>query len=62
MKWEKQGDTAMRSAPWTVAKETVKGVNYYELWQDGRPHQIGRYSSFDLAKHAVKAIETEGQA
>ncbi len=61
MKWEKSGETAMRCAPWTVAKVSVKGVNFYELWQDGKPHQIGLYASFEVAKHAITQIEIGGQ-
>lgn len=51
----------MQKKPWMVAKVTVKGVNFYELWQDGRPDMVGRYASFDIAKRTVEQIETTGQ-
>ena len=51
----------MRLDPWTVAKVCVKGVFYYELWHDKQPAMVGRFSSFDLAKHEVQRLEMAGQ-
>lgn len=62
MIWEKSGDTAMRCAPWTVAKVKTNGVFFYELWHDKQPEMVGRYASFAVAKFAAADIEMEGQA
>jgi hypothetical protein len=55
----------MRCEPWTIAKVTVKGINYYELWHDKQPASVGCwgvYPSFDVAKHAAQEAEAEGRA
>lgn len=57
----RQTDYSMRCDPWTVAKVSIKGMFFYELWHDKQPAMVGRYSSFDLAKHAVEEMEAAGQ-
>lgn len=63
MQWQKTSATSMRCEPWTIAKVTVKGINYYELWHDKQPASVGCfgvYQSFDQAKQAAVQAETDG--
>ncbi len=61
MKWARSGDTAMRCAPWTVAKVSVKGIFFYELWHDKQAGMLSSFSTFDLAKAEAMKLETAGQ-
>jgi hypothetical protein len=44
----------MSSPPWHVAKVMVRGVPSYELWNDGRPAMVGRFSTFAAAKREAE--------
>ena len=50
MIWTRQGPTGMASPPWRVRKVTVRGAVRYELWNEGQPGIIGRFSTFDAAR------------
>lgn len=54
MNWTRSGSTAMSSPPWHVAKVTVLGVPGYELWHEGKPAAVGRFSTFDAAKREAE--------
>ena len=58
MIWNRVGVTAMSSPPWHVAKVTVHGVVSYELWHEGRPAPVGRFSAFDAAKREAERQQT----
>lgn len=44
----------MSSPPWHVARVTVRGTPSYELWHEGRPAMIGRFSTFGAAKQEAE--------
>ena len=54
MIWNRSGATAMSSPPWHVAKVMVRGLASYELWHEGRPAPVGRFSAFDAAKREAE--------
>ena len=52
-----QGTTGMASPPWYIEKSFVRGVASYELWRDGTPGAVGRFSSFDSAKREAERMQ-----
>lgn len=43
--------------PWYIEKSFVRGVASYELWRDGTPGAVGRFSSFDSAKREAERMQ-----